>query len=137
MTAPPQDILVYDLAAGRELRRFKDFDAEVTSLAFSPDGRRLVSGLADSTLLIWDVGSRPTPKGKLGAEDAAKAWTNLATTDGPRAFRARWALAGDPETAVALLTKLLKPIQPVDSKRLRRLIADLDNKQFAVRQEAQ
>ena len=138
MTAPPQDILIYDLSAGRELRRFKEFDAEVTSLAFSPDGRRLVSGLADSTLLIWDVGPRLTqPKGKLGAEDAAQAWTDLAGKHGPRAFRARWTLAAAPETAVSLLQKHLKAIQPADSKRLRRLIADLDDKRFLVRQQAQ
>src|SRR5262249_22321118 len=70
MAAPKQEILIYDLAAGRDLRHFKDFGAEVTWLSFSPDGRRLVSGLQDSTLLIWDVGSLPTPKGKLGTEDA-------------------------------------------------------------------
>jgi dipeptidyl aminopeptidase/acylaminoacyl peptidase len=138
MTAPPQKILVYDLAAGRELRRFKDFNAEVTSLAFSPDGRRLVSGLADSTLLIWDVGARlPEKKSKVGAEEAAKAWIDLAGKDGPRAFRARWALAGDPETTVSLFQKRLQPVQPADSKRLRRLIADLDDKRFGVRQQAQ
>src|SRR5260370_13837760 len=79
MTAPPQDILIYDLAAGRELRRFKDFDAEVTSLAFSPDGRRLLSGLADSTLLLWDLNPPGTAKiGKITAEEASQARSDLA-----------------------------------------------------------
>jgi WD40 repeat protein len=138
MAAPQQQILIYDLAAGRDLRRFKDFGAEVTWLAFSPDGRRLASGLEDSTLLIWDMGSRPTQeKGKLGAEDAAQAWTDLAGRDGPRAFRARWALAAAPETAVSFLQKRLQPVQPADSKRLSQLIADLDDKRFLVRQQAQ
>jgi WD40 repeat protein len=137
MNAPPQDILIYDLAAGREACRFKDFGAEVTWLAFSPDGRRLASGLADSTLLFWDVGSRSPQQKKLGAEDADKTWTDLAGKDGPRAFRARWTLGADPETAVALLTKHLKPIQPADSKHLQRLIAELDDKRFPVRQKAQ
>ena len=138
MTVPKNEILIYDLAAGRELRRFKDFGAEVTWLGFSPDGRRLASGLQDSTLLIWDVGPRPTvSKGKLGAEAAARAWTDLAGNDGPRAFRARWSLAAAPETAVVLFTKHLKPIQAADSKRLQRLITNLDDKRFPVRKEAQ
>jgi hypothetical protein len=77
------------------------------------------------------------PKAKLGAEGTAKAWSDLAGRDGPRAFRARWALAAEPGTAVALFTKHLKPIQPADSKRLQRLIANLDDKRFPVRQEAQ
>ena len=138
MTVPQQQIVIHDLAAGRELRRFKDFGAEVTWLGFSPDGRRLASGLQDSTLLIWDVGPRPTmPKAKLGAEGTAKAWSDLAGSDGPRAFRARWSLVAEPDAAVALFTKHLKPIQPADSKRLQRLIANLDDKRFPVRQEAQ
>jgi hypothetical protein len=138
MTAPPQDILVYDLAAGRELRRFNDFDAEVTSLAFSSDGRRLVSGLADSTLLIWNVSPPAIAKnGKITADMVAQAWRDLGGSDGPRAFRARWTLAAAPETAVSFLQKRLQPVQPADSKRLRRLIADLDDKRFVVRQQAQ
>jgi WD40 repeat protein len=138
MTAPLQEILVYNLAAGREVRRFKHIGAEVTCLTFSPDGRRLVSGLADSTLLIWDVATPALEKkSKLGAEAAAQAWTDLAGKDAPRAFRARWALVAAPETAVPLLQKRLQPVQPADSKRLRRLIANLDDKRFPVRQEAQ
>ena len=138
MIAPPQEILIYDLAAGRELRRFKDFDAEVTSLAFSPDGRRLVSGLADSTLLIWDVNPPAIPKnGKITAEMVAQAWSDLAGSDGSRAFRARWALAAAPETALSLLQKRLQPVQPAVSKRLRKLITDLNSERFIVRQQAQ
>src|SRR5262249_40853517 len=63
MTAHLQEILVYDLAAGREIRRFKHIGAEVTCLTFSPDGRQLISGLDDTTLLIWDVGA-PAPEKK-------------------------------------------------------------------------
>ena len=59
LTAPAQQILLYDLAHHRERQRFKGFDAGVTWLAFSPDGRRLISGLSDSTLLVWDVGTIP------------------------------------------------------------------------------
>jgi hypothetical protein len=107
-------------------------------LAFSPDGRRLVSGLADSTLLIWNVSPPAIAKnGKITADMVAQAWRDLVGSDGPRAFRARWALAAAPETAVSLLRKHLKAIQPADSKRLRRLIADLDDKRFLVRQQAQ
>jgi RNA polymerase sigma factor (sigma-70 family) len=43
--APEGEILLWDLTIGKELHRFKGFDSSVTSLAFSPDSRRLVSGL--------------------------------------------------------------------------------------------
>ena len=64
-----QEILIYDLVAGRDLQRFKGFDAEVNWLAFAPDGRHLISGMADSTLLIWNVERPSDPeRGKLGAD---------------------------------------------------------------------
>jgi hypothetical protein len=108
----------------------------VTWLAFSPDGRRLISGLSDSTLLIWEVGA-PAPPRKLDAESAANAWTDLASQDAPRAFRARGTLASAPDDAMELLTKRLHPAQAVDPQRLRRLLADLESEQFAVRDKAQ
>jgi RNA polymerase sigma factor (sigma-70 family) len=55
MLSSEREILLWDLRAGKELRRIKDLDAHVVSLAVSPDGRRLVTGMSDSTLLVWDV----------------------------------------------------------------------------------
>jgi dipeptidyl aminopeptidase/acylaminoacyl peptidase len=137
VNAPLQEILVWDLAQGRELRRFKGFDAGVSSLAFAPDSRRLVSGLADSTLLIWNVGAPATPPtDKLGAEALAKAWDDLAGSDTPRAFRARWALASVPDATLALFQKDLKPAQPADQGRLQKLVDDLESQQFSVRSTA-
>jgi WD40 repeat protein len=36
---------------------FEGHEAEVTSIAFSPDGARIVSGSLDTTTRIWDVES--------------------------------------------------------------------------------
>jgi len=138
LATPGQEILVWDLSRGRELRRFKGFDAQVTLLAFSPDDRKLLSGLDDSSLLVWDVGPRgAVPRNNLGAAGVAKVWADLAGTDAPRAFRARWALASSPAEALALLKGRLRRAQPPDAKRLQRLLADLGSDQFAVRSKAQ
>ncbi|HEY7313317.1 MAG TPA: sigma-70 family RNA polymerase sigma factor [Gemmataceae bacterium] len=136
LTAPAQEIVVWDLRHGREHRRFKGFDAEVIGLAFSPDDRRLVSGLADSTLLVWDVGT-PTAAGKLGADEVAKAWADLANSDAPRAFRARGMLASAPEETIPFLKEHLHPARPADLEQLRRLLADLGSDEFTVRETAQ
>ncbi len=134
---PERAILVWDLARGRELRRFTGFDAEVTDLGFSPDGRRLLSGLGDSTVLVWDVGARDPGTDKLGPEGVAKAWADLAGADAARAFRARGALVLAPEEAVAWLQGRLQRAAPADPERLRLLLADLGSKRFAVRDKAQ
>jgi RNA polymerase sigma factor (sigma-70 family) len=134
---PKGDILVWDLARGKALQHFKGHNSQVTSLAFSPDGRRLVSGLSDSTLLVWDVPAHAIPRSKLTKEEASKAWTELGDPDAARAFRARWTLAAAPEPTLALLSKQLRRVEPADGQRLRRLLADLESEQFAVRDKAQ
>src|SRR5439155_24829128 len=97
--------VIWDWLAGHELlRRSRAIDPAATFLPFSPDGRRLVCGLDDSTLLVWEVGARPTRQlGKLGEKGLATAWADLASSDAPRAFRARWTLASTPEESIPLL----------------------------------
>jgi hypothetical protein len=135
---PSWEIQIWDLVRGREWRRFKGFDAGVTWLAFSPDGRKLLSGLDNSTLLVWDVGPPATsPPAIPGADAAARAWDDLAGEDAARAFRARWALVSAPADALALFKDRLRPARPADAEALRRLLADLNSEQFAVRVKAQ
>lgn len=50
-------IRLWDVATGRELRRFDGHTAEVTALAFTPDGRQLLSAGRDRVLRLWDVAS--------------------------------------------------------------------------------
>lgn len=133
---PQEEILLWDLYQTKELQRFKGFGSPVTSLAFSPDGRRLVSGLCNSTLLVWNIAAS-MPTGKLDGKATVKVWTDLTDKDAPRAFRACGALASTPEEAMPLLTKQLHPVTSADPQRLRRLLSDLDSEQFAVREKAQ
>jgi WD40 repeat protein len=136
--ADERSILIWDLAQGVARRRFQDFDGEVTWLAFTPDGRRLISGHTDTTLLVWEIPAPPVARqDKLEAKDLARAWAELAGGDAPRAFRARWTLVNAPEAAVTLLTRHLRPTQPADARRLAQLLGDLDSDQFPVRTAAQ
>lgn len=48
-------IVLLDLHDGSELQRFQLPYNGITSLTFSPDGRRLVSGSGRGTALVWDV----------------------------------------------------------------------------------
>ena len=51
-------------AASLELKAEKQsaHSREVSSVAFSPDGKTIVSGSYDKTLKVWDAGvSAPTP----------------------------------------------------------------------------
>ncbi len=48
------ELVVWDTAAGRELRRWPGHDGPVTALALSPDGTRLASAGADGAAKVWD-----------------------------------------------------------------------------------
>jgi WD40 repeat protein len=47
---------IVDAEDGRELLGLKGHDGKVHAIAYSPDGRWLVTAGADSTALVWPVG---------------------------------------------------------------------------------
>ena len=51
-------IRLYDFASGRLVALLKGHENVVFRLAFSPDGRQLISGSGDNTAIIWDVAAR-------------------------------------------------------------------------------
>jgi RNA polymerase sigma factor (sigma-70 family) len=65
-------------------------------------------------------------------------WSDLAAADPITARRSVWALVGSPRQALPLLEKALTPKAPptVDEKQLTRLIAELDDDNFEVREKA-
>jgi RNA polymerase sigma factor (sigma-70 family) len=48
-------ILVFDVATGRELKRFNGLHGQAAWLAFIPDGKQLCAASTDSTVLAWEL----------------------------------------------------------------------------------
>ena len=46
---------VWDADKGTEIVTLKGHTGRVTSVAFSPDGKRIVSGSDDNTVKVWDA----------------------------------------------------------------------------------
>jgi RNA polymerase sigma factor (sigma-70 family) len=137
---PSQKIHLWDIVTGKELLQLDGHGSNVTSLAFSPDGKRLVSGLANGTVLIWDMATRvkvssPAAEG-LQEKELELLWSDLAAQDAGKGQIAVWRLSRSPTASVPFIHSRIAPAEAVDKKRVAALIADLDNEQFVVREKA-
>jgi RNA polymerase sigma factor (sigma-70 family) len=131
-------IHLLELASGKFRRRLVGgHQGSISALLFSMDGKRLVSGSADTTALVWDLTGRlSAPRTALSAADLDACWTDLAGEDAERAYQSIRRLAASPTETLPYLGKKLQPAASADARRVARLITDLDSDQFIVREQA-
>jgi len=91
---------------------------------------------ADAPVYVWDTWAGLPPPRKLTGADLQRAWSDLAGDDAKAAFAGIRRLSTAPDQAVPFLRERLQPVPAPDAVHVRRLLADLDNAQFAVRQKA-
>ncbi len=131
-------ILVWDALSGKEYGRVPSAAGSVSALAISPDSRTLVVGQQDSTALLWPLKAppkRPVAPRKLSAEEFAGLWRDLEGKDAGKALQAVWGLSRAGESALPLLREKLRSL--VKPPQVERLVADLDNRRFQVREAAE
>ncbi|OAI50296.1 hypothetical protein AYO44_05780 [Planctomycetaceae bacterium SCGC AG-212-F19] len=133
-------ISIWEMMTGTVRQRLRGHGGPVAAVAFASRGQTLVSGSSDGTLLLWDMTCPPPAKEAIAkplpAGELAQAWTALSSDDAAAAFTAQARLAADPRRAVAYLGQRVQPAIPAHPARLQRLIADLENPEFAVREKA-
>ncbi len=108
-------------------------------LAYSPDGTLLVTAGTDRIALVWDLfGLRTSDQKKADftRENADRLWADLADADAGKAFRAMKVLRANGALAERFLKERLRPAAASDPKKIARLIADLDQDDFAARESA-
>jgi RNA polymerase sigma factor (sigma-70 family) len=132
-------VQLWDARAGRVVHTFAGHVGATEAVAFTPDGRRLVSSSHDTTLLVWDAAGvlarLPRPP-RPDAAARARAWQDLASADAARAAAAVRLLIGAPAEGVRLLRRRLRPAEAVGGEHVARLLAGLDSGAFARREQA-
>jgi RNA polymerase sigma factor (sigma-70 family) len=104
--------------------------------AVTPDGRRLATGMPDSTILLWDISLPSSKPQRLEAKELEALWADLADADAAKAWRAVWRLADAPNDALTFLRGRVKPSPTAPADVTRKLLADLDDSSFEVREAA-
>jgi WD40 repeat protein len=141
MRGPDQSVHVWDVTAGKEIGQLKGQVGRSETVAFAADGKTIASGSSDTTILLWDAAgvlkdvakARPA---ELAAGDVATLWDDLAGEDAAKARQGILKLAGDPGRVAPFLGERLKAAPAIDPKKIDGWIADLDDDEFAVREEA-
>jgi WD40 repeat protein len=115
-------------------------DRQLECIAFSPDGRTLATGSSDTTALLWDVQhALDTWRARSGVPsppDLQRLWQLLASEKGTEAGEAIAQLQAARGQAVTLLREHLHPVPPVAAGKVGRLLEDLDNDNYVVREAA-
>jgi hypothetical protein len=131
-------VQLLEVGSGSLRHEFAGHHGLVTQLVFSADGKVLASGSFDTTVLLWDVYGLPGSPAKWSAAEGAVLWSDLDNPDGTIGFRALRRLLAAPEATLPLLRAHLRPAERVrlDAKKVERLIAQLDDDEFVVRDRA-
>jgi dipeptidyl aminopeptidase/acylaminoacyl peptidase len=130
---------LWDTVAGKELRSLGGLKENVSSLIFSPDGKSIVAGFNNGTILVFDVSNtRPgtiSPP-NFGKEESEACWTDLAGDDASNAYRATWRLIDAGAQSTPHLRRQLQSVPVADAGKIQKWIADLNSDTFALRDAA-
>jgi WD40 repeat protein len=125
-----------EVASGKERLRVGGHGGSLRAAVLSPDGRLLSTGSDDTTALVWDVealalGARRVKEPS--ADELTTLWTDLASEDAAEAYRALILLRRNPKQSMPFLTAQLGP---VTIRGVEKLIGQLDDEDFDVRERA-
>lgn len=133
-----ETVRLWETNTGQERLRFHGHAEQVRNVVVADRGPWAASGGNDGQLLIWNLTPprHPSP-GERSSGLVEQHWNDLASGQAALAYRAVWQLSALGAGAVELIRTQVKPVPTVVvTKSIPQLIADLDNTQFLIREQA-
>jgi WD40 repeat protein len=132
-----ETINLWDLSTGKEIGRLVGHPGP-SCLAFSHDGRLLVSGSEKHGCLVWDLQKMVKTSVKTSVQPTSQEidnlWEELRVSDAPRAFKAIRRLVTYADTSIDLISKRIQPVKA--SVPISQFIHELESDDSAVREKA-
>jgi hypothetical protein len=129
---------MWELASGKRIVDLPGHEGLIHALAFSANGRTLVTSSSDHTTLVWDI--RPDRLGNaaksLDGPLVERFWQDLAGPDPKDANDSLASFAAHPDVSVKLFVERLRPVPKATAERVRKLVADLKSTDFVTRDAA-
>jgi hypothetical protein len=132
-----REIRLWEVASASECLRLVGHEGMLTCGAFSPDGRTLLTGSDDTTILVYDLTSQKGAKrGLISTAELEKRWSDLADKEAGTAHRALWFFVTAPAQSTPFIAGKLKPVHTADPVKIQRWISDLGSDEFTTRRAA-
>jgi len=133
------DIEIWEIPSARPCAVLETDGLGCIHLALSPDGKTLASTCRDGAVLLWDLEkiTKARPRILLGCshKEFNAAWQSLSSDEAPST--AFLTLLHDPKRTLAAIRKEFPPVPHGEEKVVQRLLFELKNPNYAVRQTAQ
>ena len=131
-------IRLWEVSTGKVFAELHGHHGLVDRLLFTPDGRTLITGGTDGTVLIWDIRlqSLATARDKPDAAALARGWAALAESDAAAAHQAMGLFLRHPAVSLPFLRRRFQPVTVPPAERVRSWIAQLDADEFQEREAA-
>ncbi len=139
LPANSKAVQIWEVRTGELRRTWDGHDGPAAPLAYSPNGRLLVTAGADGAALVWDVRHARDKKQafvKPSAEKLGECWDVLAETNAAKAFECMETFVQCPDQGVAWIAQHLKPIPRAPSEKVAALLRDLESDTFKIREAA-
>jgi WD40 repeat protein len=132
---------LWDVATGKELKQVSGpRGGALRSLALAPDGKKVATASGDGRMRYWDLDNpaeAPPASGTLTAKDLDASYADLVNADPAKARRAFAALLAGSKESVPYLQQRVRAVAGLKiDPRVGKLIAELDDDDFSVRDNA-